>query len=54
MIIPSLCSHVYFRVGVAKEQEKKNQCRAIRREFELVGPTLLKNSLGAGWGLLAT
>ena len=30
------------------------QCRAIRREFEHVGPTLLKNLLGAGWGLLPT
>ena len=31
-----------------------NQRRAIRREFEPVGPTLLKNPLGAGWGLLPT
>ena len=28
------------------------QRRAIRREFEPVGPTLLKDTLGAGWGLL--
>ena len=30
------------------------QRRAIRRNFELVGPTLLKDPLGAGWGLLPT
>ena len=30
------------------------QCRAIRREFERVGPTLLKDFLGARWGLLPT
>ena len=28
------------------------QHRAIRREFEHVGLTLLKDFLGAGWGLL--
>jgi hypothetical protein len=31
-----------------------NQRRAIRREFESVGLILLKNLLGAGWGLLST
>ena len=29
-----------------------NQCWAIRREFQPVGPTLLKDPLGACWGLL--
>ena len=33
-------------------KEKKNQRRAIRREFEAVGPTLLNNPFGARWGLL--
>ena len=31
-----------------------NQRRAIQYEFEPVGPTLLKNPLGARWGLLLT
>ena len=31
-----------------------NHHRAIRREFEPVGPTLLKSPLRAGWGLLPT
>jgi hypothetical protein len=30
------------------------QCRAIQSEFEHVGPTLLKDFLGARWGLLPT
>ena len=33
---------------------KNNHSQAIRREFEPVGPTLLKNLLGAGWGLPLT
>jgi hypothetical protein len=37
-----------------KTHKKKNQCRAIQREFELVGPTLLKNPLDTKWGLLPT
>ena len=32
--------------------ESINQCWVIRREFESIGPTLFKNCLGAGWGLL--
>ena len=31
-----------------------NQCPAIWHEFELVGPTMFKNYLGARWGLLPT
>ena len=27
------------------------KCMAIRREFELIGPTLLKYPLGVRWGL---
>jgi len=37
-----------------KRKGKKNQRRVIRHEFEPVGPTMLKNPLGAGWGLLPT
>ena len=36
------------------DQLINNQHRATRREFELVKPTLLKNPLGAGWGLQPT
>jgi hypothetical protein len=36
------------------KEEKKNQRRAIRCEFEHVGPTMFKNPLDAGWGLLPT
>ena len=32
-------------------KEKKHQRRAIRHEFEPVGPTLFKNPLDAWWGL---
>ena len=39
---------------LAQEIQFNNQHRAIRREFESVGPTLLKNPLGAGWRLLPT
>ena len=35
-------------------KEKKNQRHEIRREFEPIGPTMLKNLIGAGWGLLPT
>ena len=35
-------------------KEKKNYHRAIQREFEPVGPTMLKNLIGVGWGLLPT
>ena len=35
-------------------KRKKNQRWAIQREFELVGPTLLKNPLDVGWGLLGS
>ena len=31
-----------------------NQWQAIRREFDLVAPTVLKNPLVIGWGLLPT
>ena len=30
----------------------KYQCQAMRREFESIGPILLKKPLGARWGLL--
>ena len=36
------------------ENKNKNQRRAIRREFEPVGPIMLKNPLSAGWDLLPT
>ena len=45
----NLCTNVFFYII-----EKKNQRRAIRREFEPIGPTMLKNPLDAGWGLLPT
>jgi len=31
------------------KKQINNQDRAIQREFEPIGPTLLKNPLGAGW-----
>ena len=34
------------------KKEKKNHRRRIQREFEHVGPTLLKNPFDAGWALL--
>jgi hypothetical protein len=34
------------------KKQRNNQYRAIQREFEPIGPTLLKNPLGAGWGLI--
>ena len=41
-------------VETLERKEKKNQFWAIQQEFEYVGPTLLKNPLGAVWGLLPT
>ena len=35
------------------KKEKKKQRQAMRREFEPIGPTMLKNPLGERWGLLA-
>jgi hypothetical protein len=32
-----------------QNKQINNQCPAMRREFEHVGPTLLKNPLGASW-----
>ena len=37
-----------------KKKKKKNQRQVIRCEFEFVDPTLLKNPLGARWGLMST
>ena len=37
-----------------RNEEKESKLWAIRRRFESVGPTLRKNPLGAGWGLLPT
>ena len=36
------------------KKKKENQRHTIQREFEHVGPTLLKNPLGAGWGVVPT
>ena len=44
-------NNIMFQVN---RKEKKNRRRAIQREFEHVGPIMLKNSLGARWGLLPT
>ena len=46
----ALCWSVFFN----GKPTINNQRRAIRHEFESVGPTLLKNPLGAGWGILPT
>ena len=43
-LVHSKCKHLSFY----DDNNKKNQRRAIWREFEPVGPTLLKNPFGAG------
>ena len=48
---------VYMKLTLfskTQQKEKKNQRHAIQREFESVGPTLLKSPPGAWWGLLPT
>jgi hypothetical protein len=48
-------SFVYLKEeGCSQRKEKKNQHWAIQREFEPVGSIMLKNPLGAGWGLQPT
>ena len=56
----SLCMHQKItytdmicadRVAFVK---KKNQCEAIRRDFEATGLTLLNNPLDVGWSLVPT
>ena len=61
MTLNTICSVLLMEFDPMKPKKnsliakkKKNQCRAIRHEFEPVGPTLFKNSLGVGWGLLPT
>ena len=44
----------HCELGENQNQNNNIQCPAIRREFETVGPTLLKNPLGVGWGVMPT
>ena len=48
------CSQLDGPLLVGRNKEINNQHRAIRREFQSVGLTLLKNPVGAWWGLLPT
>jgi hypothetical protein len=41
-------------MDLARGVQTNNQRHAIKREFEPVGLTLLKNPLNARWGLLLT
>ena len=48
------CINLRQKKLILKNKSIYNQCGAIRREFEPVGPTLLKTPLGAGRCLLPT
>ena len=47
---PNMASHS----SIGQKKKEKIRSRAIWREFESIGPILLKSPLDVGWGLLCT
>jgi len=51
LLINNKNENIYFNHLAQKEKEKENQRQVIRCEFGPVSPSMVKNPLGARWGL---